>query len=95
MKTLTREELKKKLEAKYPGMACKMSEGFSSDYKGGIWLSGENGLTNKKGKKLFNYYAEDRKNYELGVLNEIYSFLENRGWYAEWYDAGTIMLWLV
>ncbi len=31
--------------------------------------------------------------YESGVHLEIYKWLDERGWYAEWNDPGTIFLW--
>lgn len=62
---------------------------------GGIWVSGEddtNSFPAAKGKRLYDYYAQD-KNYELGVLNAWEKELNKRGWYSEWYDAGTVMIW--
>jgi hypothetical protein len=91
----TQDEMLNLLEQKYPKMFLKPSEQFGASYKGGIWSSGENGDLAKDGFKLFNYYAEDPKErrYVLGVHKEIGNFLEKHGWYAEWYDCGTIMLW--
>ena len=31
--------------------------------------------------------------YVNGVHREIYNWLEERGWYPEWYDGGTLFLW--
>jgi hypothetical protein len=31
--------------------------------------------------------------YIYGVHREIYSWLEERGWYPEWYDRGTLFFW--
>ena len=59
---------------------------------GGIWVSGENG-DQYKGKLIYDYYSEDPKNYELGVLKDWEKELNKRGWYSEWYDAGTVMIW--
>ena len=59
---------------------------------GGIWVSGENG-DQYKGKRIYDYYSEDPKNYELGVLKDWEKELNKRGWYSEWYDAGTVMIW--
>lgn len=59
----------------------------------GIWLSGENGDCHKDGMELFNYWNEDHKNYTFGVYNKIGEWAEKNGWYFEWNDAGTIMLW--
>jgi len=31
--------------------------------------------------------------YVNGIHREIYSWLEQRGWYPKWYDAGTLFFW--
>jgi len=86
-----REKLMDILESKYPKMFLRTTEQFSGS-KGGIWTSGEDNLPAKDGKSLFDYYADGGK-YELGVHKEIGDLLLKHGWYAEWYDCGTIMLW--
>jgi hypothetical protein len=91
----TREQMMELLEAKYPKMFLNTTEEFDGG-NGGIWTSGEDGLEAEDGWVLFDYYAEIRSlasKYELGVHTEIYEFLKEHGWYAEWHDAGTIMLW--
>lgn len=91
-----REEMLGILNKKYPNLFTKNTEEFKSDFKGGIWTTGESGIYAKDGFKLFDYYAYNRqKKYELGVHNEIGNLLEKHGWYAEWYDCGTIMLWQI
>jgi len=60
--------------------------------QGGIWISGENG-DQYKGKRIYDYYSEDYKNREFGVLTKWEKELNKRGWYSEWYDAGTVMIW--
>jgi len=67
------------------------TEEFSGS-PGGIWISGENG-DQYKGKRIYDYYSEDYKNREFGVLNKWEKELNKRGWYSEWYDAGTVMIW--
>jgi len=69
----------------------KTSEEFNGN-DGGIWVSGENG-DRYKGKQIYDYYIGDPKNYELGVLKDWEKELNKRGWYSEWYDAGTVMIW--
>ena len=58
---------------------------------GGIWVSGEN-MDLFKGKRIYDYYNETRA-YHLGVLSSWEKELDKRGWYSEWYDAGTVMIW--
>jgi len=93
-KTATRDEMIAKLNAKYPELLTRTTEDFDGA-KGGIWSSGESGITAKDDFNLFDYYSQDyrQKRYVLGVHKEIATLLANNGWYAEWYDAGTIMFW--
>ena len=67
------------------------TEDFNGN-EGGIWLSGEN-MDEYKGQVIYDYYSEDYKNREFGVLNKWEKELNKRGWYSEWYDAGTVMVW--
>ena len=60
--------------------------------KGGIWVSGENG-DEYKGRVIYAYYSEDYKNRTFGVDNRWEKELNKRGWYSEWHDAGTSMIW--
>jgi len=59
---------------------------------GGIWVSGENG-DEYKGRVIYAYYSEDYKNRTFGVDNRWEKELNKRGWYSEWHDAGTSMIW--
>lgn len=88
----SRSQVIKLLEKKYPKMMLNLSEDFNGT-EGGIWTSGEDHLSAKDDYSLFNYYSEDHTRYDLGVHKEIGELLEKHGWYAEWYDAGTVMLW--
>jgi len=63
----------------------KKSEEFEGQESGtGIWTGGE-GSPSKDEMGLWNYWGENHP--------EIDQFLETRGWYQEWYDAGTVMLY--
>ena len=88
----SRDQVIKLLETKYPRMFLKTSEEFNGA-EGGIWTSGEDQLLAKDYSPLFDYYVEDYARYDIGVHKEIGELLEKQGWYAEWYDAGTVMLW--
>ena len=68
------------------------SEDFNGS-EGGIHVSGENWEDEFKGQTIYDYYSEDYKNREFGVLNSWEKELNKRGWYSEWYDAGTVMIW--
>jgi hypothetical protein len=87
----TREQMMKLLKEKYPNMFLRTTEEFNNT-TGGIWTSGEDDLPAKDGFPLFNYYGEGKR-YEIGIHIEIYAFLDRHGWYAEWHDCGTVMLW--
>lgn len=91
---ITRERLIAKLQKAYPKMSLRTTEEFDGS-EGGIWTSGEDGITDRVGLPLFDYYAEDYEErlYELGVRKHLVNFLERNGWYAEWHDAGTVTLW--
>jgi hypothetical protein len=53
---------------------------------GGIWISGESHPS------LFNYYSETWMD-TFGVQPKLNDYVEENGWYFEWYDAGTMMVW--
>lgn len=93
MKILTRKELKEQLENKFPDATFRTTEEFNGS-KGGIWTSGENDDVTWGGFPLFDYYGSGKK-YTLGVNNLLHNFLEKRGWYGEWNDPGTMMLWKI
>ena len=71
--------------------------GTSEDFNGSsgsIHLCGES-MEEYKGDTIYDYYSEDYKNREFGVLNKWEKELNKRGWYSEWYDCGTIMINLI
>jgi len=51
---------------------------------GGIWTGGE-GNPSIDGVGIFDYWS--------GNNIDVTNFLEENGWYAEWYDAGTMHLY--
>lgn len=82
MKAKGRQDMMAFLEKK----GCKVvniTERFDGS-PGGIWLSGEEGDGN------FDYYGFYNT---LGVKPTLNTQVEKRGWYFEWYDAGTMMCW--
>ena len=60
----------------------------------GLWLSGESGnlIGGKDGDNAFAYWAES-DDYDGGIHKDMRKFLDERGWWAEWNDAGTVMLY--
>jgi hypothetical protein len=93
-----RNKLMELLKVKYPTLFISTTEAFNGT-DGGVWLSGESGVTDKGGMKLFDYYAsyrlDPRGSYKNGVRYHLANFLEKHGWQAEWNDPGTIMLWKI
>ena len=69
----------------------KTTEEFNGS-PGGIWVCGECG-DEYKGNVIYSYYSEDYKNRTFGVDNKWEKELNKRGWYSEWHDAGTSMIW--
>jgi hypothetical protein len=59
--------------------------------EGGVWLSAENGDT-LDGVEIFDYWAMSSL-YEAGVYTKFEEALNARGWYSEFYDAGTVGVW--
>lgn len=94
MKSITREDMMAKIASKYPKLSLRTTEEFDGGQKG-IWIAGtESGITAKDGFKLFDSWVEDYKEtrYVLGVHKEFGNLVEANGWYCEWYDAGTMMV---
>lgn len=59
----------------------------------GFWLSAENGEIADDGRSLFDYYNESTMYYDFGVHKDFIDYVSELGYYPEWYDAGTLMLW--
>lgn len=89
-KTLDRDDMMVHLEDKYKFGRVRPTEEFDGA-EGGIWVSGENGEA-LGGKRIYDYYASGAA-YELGVLKKYEQAINKLGWYSEWYDAGTVMIW--
>lgn len=86
---MTKNEIIEAIKENYPELFCRPGEDFASEYKEAVWMSGEG----SEDAQVFNYYTQDETNYTFGVLNSFNKFIEDRGWMAEWYDAGTVMLY--
>lgn len=89
-KTLTREELMDLLETKYKIRTVRTSEEFNGQTEG-IWVAGDNG-EELSGNKIFDYYNSSAK-YANGVLKQFRTAVEKTGWWFEWNDPGTMMMW--
>jgi len=91
---MERDEMMAWIESQLPlHIMVRKSEMFDGR-KGGIWMSGESGAE-YNGREIYDYYSEDYKHRTIGVLDAWEVELNDRGWYSEWYDAGTIGIWKI
>ncbi len=83
------------LKKRFPNEFFKPSSEFRNDNTNGVWCGAEPGAIMSDGFPAFDYYAEDYREvrYVLGVHKEMVALLEEHGYYAEFHDAGTVMLW--
>lgn len=96
-----REKLMGILAEKFPKMWMKESEQFDGR-GGGIW-TGEGSFVLEKfvmddkheefEEPIFEYDA-DNSIYEMGVHKSLVKVLDEHGWFAEWYDSGTVMIYV-
>ena len=89
-KVMDREEMISWLEDQLDFRFVDKTERFNGS-TGGIWLAADD-REEFKGKVIYDYYAKSSA-YELGVLKTFAKELDKRGWYSEWNDPGTVMLW--
>ena len=61
---------------------------FNHDLEYGEMLLSDNGDTNPNHKGM-----RVKEMYTYGIHREIYSWLEERGWYPKWYDGDTLFFW--
>lgn len=89
-KDSTRDELMNLLETKYKLKTVRTSEEFNGQTEG-IWIAGDNG-EELGGNPIFDYYSNSAK-YANGVLKQFRTAVEKTGWWLEWNDPGTLMIW--
>ena len=91
-KILSRVEMKNVMVTKYGLSFVKNSEEFDGE-EGGIWLGGNDGLLMPNAKDdMFNYYHGGSK-FPQGIHKDLAKFLDKCGWYGQFADPGTVMLW--
>jgi hypothetical protein len=78
------------METKYKIKTVRPSEDFNGQ-TGGIWIAADNEET-MGGNKIFDYYNRSSK-YSNGVLTQLRTVVEKKGWWFEWNDPGTIICW--
>ena len=91
-KILTRDEMMATMRSKYGLDFVKTTEEFDGE-EGGIWLGGSDDLLMPNAKdEMFNYYHGGSK-YPQGIHKDLAKFLDKCGWYGQFADPGTVMLW--
>jgi hypothetical protein len=89
-KTLSRDEMKNVMITKYGLSFVKTTEEFDGE-EGGLWLGGSDSLMPNGKDRMFNYYGGTK--YPQGVYKDLAKFLDKCGWYGQFADPGTVMLW--
>ena len=75
----------KQLQAKGVDVCGTSGEFYGHAEGKGIWVSAEST------SNLFNYWAEGSWRATFGVEPKLAAFMQEKGWYFEWNDPGTIM----
>jgi hypothetical protein len=92
MDNTERDNLMDLIEDQFDITFMRTSEEFNG-HPGGIWISGENGDTNKDGMILIDYYTRNPEHYHFGVHKELTNLLDQHSYFAEFEDPGTITIW--
>jgi hypothetical protein len=86
-----RDQLMDSLEQEF-GLKSRTTEEFGGG-PGGVWINAESNVPEtESGLPLFDYYM-DVDPYEFGIHPEFEKFASQYGFFAEWNDPGTLMLW--
>ena len=90
----SRESLIKELEISFPYISLKTTEEFGAS-PGGIWTFAE-GEGDTYGP-WFDYdaamYDSSEIHYVMGVRRDVLAVIEKAGFYPEFNDPGTVMIW--
>ena len=81
---MNRDQIRKALEDKGVTVVG-TTKGFEGYTDEGLCISAE------MVDDFFNYHSEELGD-TFGVDPELYEFVQENGWYFQWYDPGTIML---
>lgn len=74
----SRSVVTKEIRKAFPDLFVKPAEQFDGRGSGGLWTSGETGVF-----QYWNHYVDPK----------MQNLLDKAGWYYEYYDAGTVMLY--
>ena len=88
-----KESLIAQLEKKYPKMTIlEDGNGWVSKSEDVFAISAEDDVMSSNGYDLLNYWTENHEHWDLGIHNELVSFLNDHGWYAEWVNPGVVAI---
>ena len=92
MRNLTEKTLIEKINRLIPqAKATPASEFYGDPEIEGIWFKGSEDA-HLDGLPIYNPYCEFGIHLDTGGIHgDLYKILEDAGWYAEPYDAGTLM----
>lgn len=90
----TKQSLIAQLEKKYPKMTIfENGNGWVSKSEDVFAISAEDsGVVSSNGYDLLSYWTENHEHWDLGIHNELVSFLRDHGWYAEWVNPGVVAI---
>lgn len=90
----TKKSLIAQLEKKYPKMTIfENGNGWVSKSEDVFAISAEDsGVVSSNGYDLLSYWTENHEHWDLGIHNELVSFLRDHGWYAEWVNPGVVAI---
>jgi hypothetical protein len=90
-RVISRDRVISRLRKSYPDLFISTTDEFNGG-QGGIWLCGEGGDEDRNGMPIFDYWASGNS-YVIGVIDHLNRWANRNGWYFEWNDPGTIMMW--
>lgn len=91
--------IEENLEPAYEGCVRNGLCGTTDEFYGkggnvGIWIAADN-RDKYKGEVIYEYFSQDYEKRDIGVLKSWEEELNKRGWYSEWNDPGTVMIWKI
>lgn len=88
--------LKEEINRQMPRVWIEDGVEFSARHGNCLWTGEGSTIELNDGTlvEAFDYYAATNL-YEMGVWHELAEFLRKRGFYCEFYDAGTVMIYEV
>lgn len=94
MASISLRRLADQLNKEFPGVWIKDGAEFDSRHAGALWTGEGSWVEDEHGKDAaFDSYSVVDELYPNGVHHQLATFLEQRGFYCEFYDAGTVFIY--